>query len=249
VIDQFITSAGTKWDLCCGLVMLLPHGLEGQGAEHSSARLERYLQLCAEQNIQVCVPTTPAQMFHLLRRQMLRAFRRPLVVMTPKSLLRHRLATSSLDELEQGRFQTVIGEQDALDPDEVQRVVICSGKVYFDLIEARRARGLADVAILRIEQLYPFPKEEFARAIAPYRSATQFIWCQEEAQNQGPWDQIKHRFHWLLDDGRRVYYVGRSASAAPAVGHRHVHVEQQEQLVDEALTGRINPRQNRRIPA
>jgi 2-oxoglutarate dehydrogenase E1 component len=249
VIDQFITSAGTKWNLCCGLTMLLPHGLEGQGAEHSSARLERYLQLCAEQNIQVCVPTTPAQMFHLLRRQMLRAYRRPLIVMTPKSLLRHRLATSSLEELEQGRFQTVIVEQDALDPDGVKRVIICSGKVYFDLIEARRARGLTDVAILRIEQLYPFPKEDFAAAIKPYGSATQFIWCQEEAQNQGAWDQIKHRFHWLLDEDRRVYYVGRRSSAAPAVGHRHIHVEQQEQLVDEALTGRINPKQNRRIPA
>jgi 2-oxoglutarate dehydrogenase E1 component len=248
VIDQFITSAGTKWNLCCGLVMLLPHGLEGQGAEHSSARLERYLQLCAEQNIQVCVPTTPAQMFHLLRRQMMRRYRRPLVVMTPKSLLRHRLATSGLEELEQGSFRTVIGEQDALDPTAVERVVICSGKVYFDLLEARRARGLTDVAILRIEQLYPFPKDAFAAALAPYRSTAQLIWCQEEAQNQGAWDQIKHRFHWLLEEERRVYYVGRPSSAAPAVGHRHVHVEQQERLVDEALTGRINPKQNRRIP-
>jgi len=248
VIDQFITSAGTKWNLSCGLVMLLPHGLEGQGAEHSSARLERYLQLCAERNIQVCVPTTPAQMFHLIRRQMVRDYRRPLVVMTPKSLLRHRLATSSLDELDQGCFQSVIAEQDMLDPNEVKRVVICSGKVYFDLLEARRARGVTDVAILRIEQLYPFPKDQLATAFAPYRSAAQLIWCQEEPQNQGAWDQIKHRFHWLLDEDRRVYYVGRHSSAAPAVGHRHVHVEQQEQLVDEAITGRINPKQNRRIP-
>jgi 2-oxoglutarate dehydrogenase E1 component len=248
VVDQFITSAGTKWNLCCGLVMLLPHGLEGQGAEHSSARLERYLQLCAEQNAEVCVPTTPAQMFHLLRRQMLRAYRRPLVVMTPKSLLRHRLATSSLEELEQGRFQTVIGEQDPIDPGAVERVIICSGKVYYDLLEARRARGVTDVAIIRVEQLYPFPKDAFAAAIAPYRPTAQLIWCQEEAQNQGAWDQIKHRFHWLLEEDRRVYFVGRPPSAAPAVGHRHVHVEQQERLVDEALTGRINPKQNRRIP-
>jgi len=248
VIDQFITSAGTKWNLCCGLVMLLPHGLEGQGAEHSSARLERYLQLCAEQNIQVCVPTTPAQMFHLLRRQMVRPYRRPLIVMTPKSLLRHRLATSTMDELSEGRFQPVIPEVDNLDPAEVVRVVLCSGKVYFDLLEARRARGLTDVAIIRIEQLYPFPKEQFEQALAPFKSAEQVIWCQEEPQNQGAWDQIKHRFHPIVSDGKWVYFVGRYASAAPAVGHRAVHVEQQERLIDEALTGRINPSQNRRIP-
>jgi 2-oxoglutarate dehydrogenase E1 component len=248
VIDQFITSAGTKWNLCCGLVMLLPHGLEGQGAEHSSARLERYLQLCAEQNIQVCVPTTPAQMFHLLRRQMLRPYRRPLIVMTPKSLLRHRLATSTLDELSEGGFQPVIPEVDNLDPGDVVRVVLCSGKVYFDLLEARRARGLTDVAIIRIEQLYPFPKEQFEQAFAPFKSAEQIIWCQEEPQNQGAWDQIKHRFHPIVSDGKWVYFVGRYASAAPAVGHRAVHVEQQERLIDEALTGRINPSQNRRIP-
>jgi 2-oxoglutarate dehydrogenase E1 component len=248
VIDQFISSAGTKWGLCCGLTMLLPHGLEGQGAEHSSARLERYLQLCAEQNIQVCVPTTPAQMFHLLRRQMIRRFRTPLIVMTPKSLLRHRLATSSLDELAEGRFQPVIGEAESIDPAGVERVVICSGKVYFDLLEARRARGQTDVALIRIEQLYPFPGDDFAAALAPYQAAGQLIWCQEEPQNQGAWDQIKHRFHYLIEDGRRIYFVGRPSSAAPAVGHRSVHVEQQERLVDEALTGRINPNQNRRIP-
>jgi 2-oxoglutarate dehydrogenase E1 component len=248
VIDQFITSAGTKWDLCCSLVMLLPHGMEGQGAEHSSARLERYLQLCAEHNIQVCVPTGPAQMFHLLRRQMLRNYRKPLVVMTPKSLLRHRLATSSLDELADGQFRPVIGEADNIDPAGVVRVVLCSGKVYYDLLEARRARGLNDVAILRIEQLYPFPKEQLAEAVAPYTAAEQLIWCQEEAQNQGAWDQIKHRFHHLLGDHGHIYYVGRPSSAAPAVGHRGVHVEQQEQLIDEALSGRINPNMNRRIP-
>jgi len=248
VIDQFITSAGTKWNLCCGLAMLLPHGLEGQGAEHSSARLERFLQLCADENIQVCVPTTPAQMFHLLRRQMLRPYRRPLIVMTPKSLLRHRLATSTLDELADGRFQPVIPETEGLDPSQVERVILCSGKVYFDLLEARRARGLTNVAILRIEQLYPFPKEPFVAALAPYGSAKQIVWCQEEPQNQGAWDQIKHRFLQLVDGGRWVHYVGRYASAAPAVGHRAVHVEQQELLVDEAITGRINPRQNRRIP-
>jgi 2-oxoglutarate dehydrogenase E1 component len=248
VIDQFITSAGTKWGLDCGLTMLLPHGLEGQGAEHSSARLERFLQLCAEHNIQVCVPTTPAQMFHLLRRQMLRDFRRPLVVMTPKSLLRHRLAVSSLDELAEGSFRVVIPETDPLDPAGVERVVFCSGKVYYDLLEARHARGLSNVAIIRIEQLYPFPKDAFAEAVATYPDTTEIIWCQEEPQNQGAWDQIKHRFHNLIEQGKQPYYVGRPASAAPAVGHRSIHVAQQERLVDEALTGRINPKMNRRIP-
>jgi 2-oxoglutarate dehydrogenase E1 component len=248
VIDQFISSAGTKWGLQCGLVMLLPHGMEGQGAEHSSARIERFLQLCAEHNIQVCVPTTPAQMFHLLRRQMLRDFRRPLIVMTPKSLLRHRLAVSSLEELADGGFQPVIPESDPIEPADVDRLIFCTGKVYYDLLEARRARGLVNVAIVRIEQLYPFPKEAFAEVVACYPDTPEVIWCQEEPQNQGAWDQIKHRFHQLILDGKQPYYVGRAASAAPAVGHRAVHVEQQERLVDEALTGRINPRMNRRIP-
>jgi 2-oxoglutarate dehydrogenase E1 component len=248
VIDQFITSAGTKWGLCCGLVMLLPHGLEGQGAEHSSARLERFLQLCAEHNIQVCTPTTPAQMYHLLRRQMVRDYRKPLIVMTPKSLLRHRLAVSSLDDMVSGQFKTVIPEVDAIDPAETERVVFCCGKVYYDLLEARRARGLTNVAIIRIEQLYPFPKDRFEREVAIYGATEEIIWCQEEPQNQGAWDQIKHRFHNLIQDGKRPYYVGRPGSAAPAVGHRAAHVEQQERLIDEALTGRFNPSMNKRIP-
>ncbi len=248
VIDQFITSAGTKWDLSCGLVMLLPHGLEGQGAEHSSARLERYLQLTAEHNIQVCVPTTPAQMYHLLRLQMLRNYRTPLIVMTPKSLLRHRLATSGLDELAEGRFQPIIAESDPIDPTDVERIIFCSGKVYYDLLEARRGRGLKNCAIIRLEQLYPFPKRHFAEVLATYPDTKEIIWCQEEAINQGAWDQIKHRFHSLILAGQHAYYVGRPASAAPAVGHRAVHVEQQERLIDEALTGRINPNMNKRIP-
>jgi 2-oxoglutarate dehydrogenase E1 component len=248
VIDQFITSAGTKWGLCCGLVMLLPHGLEGQGAEHSSARLERFLQLCAQRNIQVCVPTTPAQMFHLLRRQMLHDYRKPLIIMTPKSLLRHRLATSSLDELAEGGFQPVLGEVEDINPSGVARIILCSGKVYYDLLVARRARGLDDIAILRLEQLYPFPKEQLEEVVAPYAAAKQLIWCQEEPQNQGAWDQIKHRFARVLPQDGHIFFVGRPASAAPAVGLRSVHVEQQELLIDEALTGRINPTMNRRIP-
>ncbi|NKN31839.1 2-oxoglutarate dehydrogenase E1 component [Marichromatium bheemlicum] len=248
VIDQFITSAETKWGLLCGLVMLLPHGLEGQGAEHSSGRLERFLQLCAEHNIQVCTPTTPAQIFHLLRRQIVRDYRKPLIVMTPKSLLRHRLAGSSLEELASGQFQPLIPEIDPIDPAEVERVVFCSGKVYYDLLEARRARGLSNVAIVRIEQLYPFPKRQFAEVIETYAGTEEVVWCQEEPQNQGAWDQIKHRFHCLIQEGKRPYYVGRPASAAPAVGHRAAHVEQHERLIDEALSGRFNPSMNRRIP-
>ena len=248
VIDQFITSGGSKWGLYCGLVMLLPHGYEGQGAEHSSARLERYLQLCAEHNIQVCIPTTPAQVFHMLRRQMIRPMRKPLIVMTPKSLLRHRLATSSIDEFTQGEFQPVIGEIDELDPAEVEHIVVCSGKVYYELLEARRARGLRNVAIIRLEQLYPFPRDQFDHVIDRYINAQRLIWCQEEPQNQGAWDQIKHRFHTQFDKGRKLFYVGRPASAAPAVGYYPVHVQQQDTLIDEALTGRINPQMNRRIP-
>jgi 2-oxoglutarate dehydrogenase E1 component len=248
VIDQFISSAGTKWGLFCGLTMLLPHGFEGQGAEHSSARLERYLQLCAEQNIQVCVPTTPAQIYHLLRRQMIRPYRKPLVIMSPKSLLRHRLATSSLDELADGYFRPVICEVESLETEQVLRVVVCTGKVYYDLLEARRARGLDNVAILRLEQLYPFPKEQFTESIARFSNADEIIWCQEEPQNQGAWDQIKHRFHAVMEQGKRLYFVGRRASAAPAVGHFKTHVKQQDQLVDEALTGRVNPSMNRRMP-
>ncbi|WP_295448089.1 2-oxoglutarate dehydrogenase E1 component [uncultured Thiodictyon sp.] len=247
VIDQFITSAGTKWGLACGLTMLLPHGLEGQGAEHSSARLERYLQLCAEHNIQVCVPTTPAQMYHLLRRQMVRDYRKPLIVMTPKSLLRHRLAVSALDELTTGHYQTVIAEIDAIDPAGVTRVIFCSGKVYYDVLEARRSRGLTNCALIRIEQLYPFPKEAFSAALALYPNAEEIIWCQEEAKNQGAWDQIKHRLYELLPADKQLQYAGRPASAAPAVGHRAAHVEQHEHLIDEALTGRFTPSMNQRI--
>ena len=248
VIDQFISAGGSKWGLHCGLVMFLPHGYEGQGAEHSSARLERYLQLCAEHNIQVCIPTTPAQVFHMLRRQMIRPMRKPLIVMTPKSLLRHRLATSSLEEFTGGGFQNVIDEVDDIAPEDVQRIIVCSGKVYYELLEARRARGIRDVAIIRLEQLYPFPRVEFDQITDQYPNAETLIWCQEEPQNQGAWDQIKHRFHTQLDKGRKLYYVGRPASAAPAVGYYPVHIQQQETLIDEALTGRINPAMNRRIP-
>jgi 2-oxoglutarate dehydrogenase E1 component len=246
VIDQFISSAGAKWGLHCGLVMFLPHGYEGQGPEHSSARIERYMQLCAEQNMQVCMPSTPAQIFHLIRRQMVRPYRRPLVVMTPKSLLRHPLATSPLQAFSEGRFENVKDEIDPIDPAQVVRVVMCSGKVYYDLLEARRARSITDVAIIRLEQLYPFPRADFNAVTARYGNATQFIWCQEEPQNQGAWDQIKHRFHTLSNAGKQVFFVGRPAAAAPATGFYRQHQEEQEKLVDDALSGRFDPNMNRR---
>jgi len=244
VIDQFISSGGEKWGLLCGLVMLLPHGYEGQGAEHSSARLERYLQLCANANMQVCVPTTPAQIFHMLRRQILRPFRHPLIVMTPKSLLRHRLATSPIQAFTEDGFLNVIGEIDEIDPESVKRIVLCAGKLYYELLETRRSRGITDTAIIRIEQLYPFPSDDFAQAIAPYRNAEELIWCQEEPLNQGAWNQIKHRFAEQVAAGLQLWFVGRPRTAAPAVGYRPVHMQQQQTLIDEALTGRINPEMN-----
>jgi 2-oxoglutarate dehydrogenase E1 component len=246
VIDQFIASAGAKWGLYCGLTMLLPHGYEGQGPEHSSARLERYMQLCAEHNIQVCVPTTPAQIFHLLRRQMLRRFRHPLIVLSPKSLLRHPLATSSLEQLTHGRFETVIDEVDPIKPDAITQVVLCTGKVYFDLLQARRTRELSHVALVRIEQLYPFPRTDFDALIERYPNAKTFVWCQEEPQNQGAWDQIKHRFHDLQNGTRELIYAGRPSAAAPATGYHQRHQEEQEKLVDDALNGRCDPSMNRR---
>ncbi len=248
VIDQFISSAGSKWGLYCGLVLLLPHGQEGQGPEHSSGRLERFLQLCARHNMQICIPTTPAQIYHLLRRQQLRPYRKPLVAFTPKSLLRHRLATSRLEELAEGRFQEVIPEIDPIDPQRVLRVVLCSGKVYYDLLEARRARGMEEVAILRLEQIYPFPKAAFSAALAPYAGVREIIWCQEEPQNQGAWDQLKHRLVGFLGEDQRLYYTGRPVAAAPAPGYYPLYLKQQKQLVDAALDGRIDPAMNRRMP-
>jgi 2-oxoglutarate dehydrogenase E1 component len=242
VIDQFIASGETKWGRLCGLAMLLPHGYEGQGPEHSSARLERYLQLCAEQNIQVCAPTTPAQIFHLLRRQMIRPYRKPLIVMSPKSLLRHKLAVSRLEDLADGRFQNLIGEIDPHDPAQVTRVILCSGKVFYDLIETRRKENLKHVAIIRIEQLYPFPYDEFMQELSAYPKLKELIWCQEEPENQGAWHQIKHRFLSLLEKDITLSYAGRPMSAAPAVGQFHRHLEQQKQVVQDALFG-ASPRQ------
>jgi 2-oxoglutarate dehydrogenase E1 component len=240
VIDQFIVSGEHKWQRLCGLTLLLPHGYEGAGPEHSSARLERFLQLCAEHNMQVCVPTTPAQVFHMLRRQVKRPLRKPLVVMTPKSLLRHKLAVSSLEELCDGSFQTVIPEIDEIDPKKVRRVVFCSGKVFYDLLQKRREEELEDVAIIRIEQLYPFPEEELAAALAPYGNATSIVWCQEEPMNQGAWYPSQHHMRRVvIAHNEKIYleYAGRDASASPAVGYMSLHLEQQERLVHDALHG------------
>jgi 2-oxoglutarate dehydrogenase E1 component len=236
VFDQFISSGEQKWGRLCGLTMLLPHGYEGQGPEHSSGRLERFLQLCADHNMQVCVPSTPAQVFNMLRRQVVRPMRRPLVVMSPKSLLRHPLAVSSLDELSTGVFHNVIGEVDDIEPNKVERVVFCSGKVYYELLEQRRKNEQENVVIIRIEQLYPFPEEELQVELAKYQHVKQFVWCQEEPQNQGAWYCSQHHFRAAIPEGTYLTYAGRKASAAPAVGYMSVHVKEQQALVNDALT-------------
>lgn len=236
VIDQFISSGEQKWGRLCGLALFLPHGYEGAGPEHSSARLERFLQLCAEHNMQVCVPTTPAQIFHLIRRQMIRPYRKPLIVMTPKSLLRHKLATSTLEELADGQFQNVISELDDLKPAEVKRVVLCSGKVYYDLLEQRRVKKQTDVAIIRIEQLYPFPERELVQELQHYKKAKEVVWCQEEPLNQGAWYSIYHHLIVCISKEQSLNYAGREASAAPAAGYKSLHVEQQKALVNAALS-------------
>ncbi len=235
VIDQFITSGEAKWGRLCGLVMLLPHGYEGQGPEHSSARLERFLQLCVDHNIQVCNPTTPAQMFHMLRRQMLRPLRKPLIVMAPKSLLRHKLAVSSLEALSGGGFQPVIGDDGLPDKSRVTRLVMCSGRVYYDLLERRQAARLEHVALVRIEQLYPFPWRLLREELAGYSAVEHYVWCQEEPQNQGAWYATRHKFEELIGEHQRLIYTGREALSAAAVGYASLHVQQQRRLVDQAL--------------
>ncbi len=237
VIDQFIASGEAKWGRACGLVMLLPHGYEGQGPEHSSARLERFMQLCAEMNMEVCVPTTAAQVFHMLRRQAVRMQRKPLVVMSPKSLLRHKDAASSLDELANGEFKRVIGEVDELDAKKVKRVVLCCGKVYYDLVNARREKKINDIAIVRLEQLYPFPKESLEQELAKYPKATEIVWAQEEPRNQGAWYWIASRHHLdsQLGSKQKMLLVSRPASSSPAVGYLAKHNEQQKALIESAL--------------
>ncbi len=233
VIDQFLSSGEQKWGRLCGLTLLLPHGYEGQGPEHSSARLERYLQLCADYNMQVCIPSTPAQVYHMLRRQVVRPLRRPLVVMSPKSLLRHALAVSSLEELAGGRFLNVI--DDDIVKAKVERVVFCSGKVYYDLLDKRNAENIMHVALIRVEQLYPFPHQEIDEIFRLYKHVTDYVWCQEEPKNQGAWYCSQHHFIEAMPNGSSFCYAGRAASASPAVGYPELHVQQQKDLVDQAL--------------
>jgi len=239
VIDQFISSGEAKWGRLCALTLFLPHGYEGQGPEHSSARLERYLQLCALDNMQVCVPTTPAQAFHMIRRQMLRPCRKPLIVMTPKSLLRHKLAVSTLDDLAGGGFQLVIGDARLKNAKKIRRVVLCSGKVYYDLLEAADKRALADVALVRVEQLYPFPRDEVRDELAKYAAAKEVVWCQEEPMNQGAWFQIRHHLQACISSQHSLSYAGRARSPAPACGHLGTHQVEQAALVEQALVAPI----------
>ncbi|HRZ01117.1 MAG TPA: 2-oxoglutarate dehydrogenase E1 component [Burkholderiaceae bacterium] len=235
VIDQFISSGEVKWGRQSGLTLMLPHGYEGQGPEHSSARIERFLQLAADNNMQVVQPTSAAQIFHLLRRQMIRLFRKPLVIFTPKSLLRNKDATSELAELAKGEFLTVIGEREAHDAKKIKRVIACSGKVYYDLLAQRRERKADEVAIIRVEQLYPFPHKALATELKRYPNLADVVWCQDEPQNQGAWFYAQHHLLENMSDGQKLAYAGRPASASPAVGYHAKHVEQQKVLLDAAF--------------
>jgi 2-oxoglutarate dehydrogenase E1 component len=235
VIDQFIASGEVKWGRANGLTLMLPHGYEGQGPEHSSARLERFMQLAADNNMQICQPSSASQIFHLLRRQMVRQFRKPLIILTPKSLLRAKDATSPLSEFTKGEFKTVNPDPEtSIVASKVKRVIICSGKVYYDLARKRAEKGADDVAILRIAQLYPFPHKAFAAEIKKYPNATDVVWCQDEPQNQGAWFFIQHQIHENMLEGQRLGYAGRAASASPAVGYAHLHQEQQKALIEQA---------------
>ncbi|MFM9881005.1 MAG: 2-oxoglutarate dehydrogenase E1 component [Burkholderiaceae bacterium] len=238
VIDQFIASGEVKWGRVNGITLMLPHGYEGQGPEHSSARLERFMQLSADTNIQVVQPTTASQIFHVLRRQMIRPLRKPLIIMTPKSLLRNKDATSPLSEFTKGGFQTIIPEHkfEVINKaDKVKRIVCCSGKVYYDLAKKREEKGTDDVVLLRVEQLYPFPHKVFANELKKYPNATEIVWCQDEPQNQGAWFFVQHYIHENMLEGQKLGYAGRAASASPAVGYAHLHQEQQKALVDAAF--------------
>ncbi|MCG8534492.1 MAG: 2-oxoglutarate dehydrogenase E1 component, partial [Pseudomonadales bacterium] len=239
VIDQFISSGEHKWMRLCGLTMLLPHGYEGQGPEHSSARLERFLQLCAEHNMQVCVPSTPAQVFHMLRRQAIRPLRKPLIVMSPKSLLRHKLAKSTLDDLTTGHFKVVLEDAWDHDPKQIERVVLCSGKVYYDLYDYRAHNEVQNTAVIRVEQLYPFPEKELEEMLAPYTNLKTVVWCQEEPMNQGAWYCSQHHMRHVLHNVNPklfLHYAGRDGSAAPAGGYMSRHLEEQSKLVEDAFS-------------
>jgi 2-oxoglutarate dehydrogenase E1 component len=235
VIDQFIASGEVKWGRLCGLTLMLPHGYEGQGPEHSSARLERFLQLCADYNMQIVVPSTPAQMFHVLRRQMVRPFRKPLIIMSPKSMLRHKESVSTMEELAEGGFHTVIAETDDIDAANVRKVIFCSGKIYYDVRAARRERGIKDIAIVRLEQLYPFPHDEYTAQIQKYAQAKDIVWCQEEPGNQGAWHRIQHYLLRHMLPHQELAYALRPSSASPAAGYQALHIEQLKAVIEAAL--------------
>jgi 2-oxoglutarate dehydrogenase E1 component len=250
VIDQFIASGEVKWGRMCGLTLFLPHGYEGAGPEHSSGRIERFLQLCADYNMQVCVPATPVQMYYLLRRQMVRPYRKPLILFTPKSLLRHKESVSPLEEFANDRFRPVNEDWDAqeIDPEKVERVIFCSGKVFYDLRAARREQGVQNLPLVRIAQLYPFPHDDFRAQIERYKSATEIVWCQEEPRNQGAWRHIQHYLLRHLLPHQKIFYAGRESSASPAPGYKQLHDKQQKALVEQALTmsGGSEPRRMQR---
>lgn len=235
VIDQFIASGEVKWGRVNGLTLMLPHGYEGQGPEHSSARVERFMQLAADANIQIVQPTTASQIFHIIRRQMVRNLRKPLIIFTPKSLLRNKDATSPMSEFTKGSFQTILPESKELKADKVKRLVMCSGKVYFDLAKKREEKGHDDTAIIRVEQLYPFPHKAFSHELKKYPNLSEIVWTQDEPQNQGAWFYVQHYIHENMLDGQKLAYSGRAASASPAVGYSHLHQEQQKALVDGAF--------------
>ena len=235
VIDQFIASGEVKWGRVNGLTLMLPHGYEGQGPEHSSARVERFMQLAADANMQIVQPTTASQIFHILRRQIVRNLRKPLIIFTPKSLLRNKDATSPISEFTKGSFQTIIPESKALKADKVKRLVVCSGKVYYDLAKKREELKQEDTAIIRVEQLYPFPHKAFSTELKKYPNVTEIVWTQDEPQNQGAWFYVQHYIHENMLDGQKLAYSGRAASASPAVGYSHLHQEQQKALVEGAF--------------
>ena len=235
IIDQFISSSEAKWGQTTSLVMNLPHGYEGQGPEHSSARLERFLQLCAEDNMQVMNLSTPAQYFHMLRKQTLQEYKKPVVLMSPKSLLRHPMATSSAEELAEGKFMPFIGDEEV--GSKAKRLVISSGKVYYDLLKYREENDLKDVAIARLEQFYPFPDNDIKEYLKSLKDVKEVIWCQEEPKNQGAWFFVASRFSEILAKGQKLSYAGRQASASPAAGQKKMHDVEQERLVEEALIG------------
>jgi 2-oxoglutarate dehydrogenase E1 component len=240
IIDQFIASAESKWQRVSGIVLLLPHGYEGQGPEHSSARLERFLQLCAEKNMQVANLTTPAQYFHIMRRQMKRPFKKPLVLMTPKSMLRLEAAASKLEDFTNGRFQEIIGDATVANPKAVKRVILSAGKVYYDLLNFRTEQNIADTALVRVEQIYPLHKAALKAELAKYSNATKIVWAQEEPQNMGAWNFMMPRLRDLLDAAgfadKRMRYAGRKPSASPSVGSKGISDLEQKKLVEQAFT-------------